>query len=192
MKKIIASLVALAAASVAQAAPVKWAGNGHYYEYIGTGLSWTDARAAALASSHLGQSGYLVTITSAGENSFIGTLSSDGWIGATDQAVEGEWRWADGPEGGNLFWTGAAGGTPSGYSSWSGGEPNDYFGFHTENYAQFSGGNWNDLPNGGGYERGYYIEYNGVPEPAAWALMLGGFGLLGAASRRRRSTTVFA
>ncbi|WP_254447664.1 PEPxxWA-CTERM sorting domain-containing protein [Sphingomonas sp. ID1715] len=29
-----------------------------------------------------------------------------------------------------------------------------------------------------------------VPEPAAWALMLGGFGLLGASMRRRQRTTV--
>jgi hypothetical protein len=27
----------------------------------------------------------------------------------------------------------------------------------------------------------------GVPEPASWALMIGGFGLAGAALRRRRS-----
>lgn len=32
----------------------------------------------------------------------------------------------------------------------------------------------------------------GVPEPASWALMLGGFGLLGTAMRRRRATEVFA
>lgn len=32
-----------------------------------------------------------------------------------------------------------------------------------------------------------------VPEPASWAMMVGGFGLLGAAARRRRSvTTVYA
>lgn len=31
-----------------------------------------------------------------------------------------------------------------------------------------------------------------VPEPAAWAMMVGGFGLLGAVSRRRRSATVYA
>lgn len=30
----------------------------------------------------------------------------------------------------------------------------------------------------------------GVPEPSAWALMLGGFGLLGAATRRRTRTSV--
>ena len=32
-----------------------------------------------------------------------------------------------------------------------------------------------------------------VPEPAAWALMIGGFGLVGAASRRRaKVATTFA
>jgi hypothetical protein len=31
---------------------------------------------------------------------------------------------------------------------------------------------------------------NGVPEPAAWALMVGGFGIAGAALRRRRPTSV--
>jgi hypothetical protein len=43
---------------------------------------------------------------------------------------------------------------------------------------------------------GGYIEdvrLSAVPEPATWAMMLGGFGLLGAAARRRsRATTVFA
>lgn len=31
-----------------------------------------------------------------------------------------------------------------------------------------------------------------VPEPASWALMIGGFGMLGAATRGRRSAVVFA
>ncbi|HEU4967577.1 PEPxxWA-CTERM sorting domain-containing protein [Sphingomonas sp.] len=31
-----------------------------------------------------------------------------------------------------------------------------------------------------------------VPEPAAWALMIGGFGLVGAAARRRRAAVAFA
>jgi len=33
-----------------------------------------------------------------------------------------------------------------------------------------------------------YISSGAVPEPASWALMIGGFGLAGAAMRRRRST----
>jgi len=32
----------------------------------------------------------------------------------------------------------------------------------------------------------------GVPEPASWALMLGGFGLVGGAMRRRRTSVAFA
>ena len=31
-----------------------------------------------------------------------------------------------------------------------------------------------------------------VPEPATWAMMIGGFGLLGAAARRRRTTIAYA
>ncbi len=34
------------------------------------------------------------------------------------------------------------------------------------------------------------IALDGVPEPAAWALMIAGFGLVGAASRRRVRTAV--
>lgn len=32
----------------------------------------------------------------------------------------------------------------------------------------------------------------GVPEPATWAMMIGGFGLVGAAMRRRRANVIFA
>jgi hypothetical protein len=55
-----------------------------------------------------------------------------------------------------------------------------------------SGAGWQ-----GGADEGYGIDNvvftydgvpTGVPEPAAWALMLGGFGLAGAALRRRRAS----
>ena len=36
------------------------------------------------------------------------------------------------------------------------------------------------------------INVAGVPEPASWALMLGGFGLVGRAMRSRRSKVAFA
>lgn len=57
------------------------------------------------------------------------------WIGATDKAKEGEWRWVDGTLLSNT------------YSNWNGGEPNDSSG---EDYCQYyiSGstkGKWNDL-----------------------------------------------
>ncbi|QDZ08977.1 PEP-CTERM sorting domain-containing protein [Sphingomonas panacisoli] len=39
---------------------------------------------------------------------------------------------------------------------------------------------------GGGY--GYPAAVSGVPEPATWAMMIMGFGLIGAAMRRRHAT----
>jgi hypothetical protein len=57
---------------------------------------------------------------------------------------------------------------------------------------QFGGITWNDANLASGYR--YIVEYNpnvigpGVPEPASWALMFGGFGLVGAAMRRRQRT----
>jgi hypothetical protein len=51
------------------------------------------------------------------------TVSVWRWLGATDQVVEGEWRWYDGA----LFWAGAAAGTPQGalYDNWASAQPND-------------------------------------------------------------------
>ena len=95
---------------------------------------------------------------------------------ASDQAVEGDWRWVTGPEGmedslqGRLFWRGRAdqyaarvpgtGPVLGRYSNWNAGEPNDYPDDnipHQEDYAHilnFSGNpngsrQWNDLPNSG-------------------------------------------
>ena len=77
----------------------------------------TEAQAAAAAKSYLGATGYLATILDAGENTFITNLiSGPAWIGLSDAAVEGEWRWVDGPEAGDL----------AVYTNWSAGEPNDY------------------------------------------------------------------
>jgi len=52
-------------------APNVWWGNGHYYDYISTARSWTDAKTAAEAASHQNLAGYLATITNGDENSFI-------------------------------------------------------------------------------------------------------------------------
>ena len=52
----------------------------------------------------MGRPGHLATITLAAENSFIlaqfALASSEAWIGASDAAVEGQWRWVVGPEAG--------------------------------------------------------------------------------------------
>eukprot|EP00756_Hemistasia_phaeocysticola_P042465 Hpha_TRINITY_DN16972_c1_g1::TRINITY_DN16972_c1_g1_i5::g.55882::m.55882 len=67
-----------------------------------TKCHWDDAQSECADPSHemLGMVGYLVTITSQAEQTLItAKLHGEGWMGATDAAREGEWRWVTGPEG---------------------------------------------------------------------------------------------
>lgn len=188
-----AALAVLAAAGAAvaapaTAAPVLFAGNGHYYDFIQQNVSWNDALAAADASTYLGLDGYLVTITSADEDNFIKALTGSAtyvWAAGSDQGQEGVWRWMAGPELGMIFF--GPGAAPGAYSHWNSGEPNNN---NSENYLHIkaNAGDWNDIyPTFG--SGGYVIEYSGgaVPEPSAWAMMIVGFGAAGALLRRRRT-----
>ncbi len=88
----------------------------HFYRFISDlGIYWTTAKAQSESPvmKYHGLQGYLATITSAVENAFIQQKTKGvGWIGASDQAIEGDWRWVTGPEGledngqGRLFWRG--------------------------------------------------------------------------------------
>ncbi|MDF2630170.1 MAG: hypothetical protein K0R39_4001, partial [Symbiobacteriaceae bacterium] len=156
------------------------AATGHFYQYVSSpGVSWTAARDAAANSSLFGLQGYLATMTSAAENSFAAAkLAGTGWIGASDVAQEGVWRWVTGPEAGiqfsgqnKLWYNNCAANTAPGvngqYANWAGGEPNDcggsYPGSHAEDYAHFYvGGTWNDYPGNAGVQ-GYVVEYGGMP-----------------------------
>ncbi len=89
-------------------------GTGHFYRFEkNLGIKWTDAEVEAKSDKmkYYGLRGYLATITSMFENSFIQSKTTGlGWIGASDAAKEGEWRWVTGPEGlngGLLFWKGS-------------------------------------------------------------------------------------
>ena len=93
-------------------------------------LSWDDAK---VACEGVGQA--LVHLEDQAENDFVaGLLSSASWIGASDVAAEGEWRWCDDDA---LFWSGDAAGTAGGFESWGSGEPG------ADNCARMGvGGNW--------------------------------------------------
>lgn len=181
----VAALLAAAGGAV-EAAPVQWTGagsNGHWYEFISGGQNFTGARDGAAAMTHMGMTGYLVTITSAAEQAFLDSLTSSVyWLGASDADVEGDWRWVTGPEAGTLFWRQGVG--PITYANWSAGEPNNSGG---EDYAHANfNPDWNDIGAGGSY--GYVVEYgdvSAIPLPAALPLLLGGFGALGLVARRR-------
>ena len=65
------------------------------------------------------------------------------WLGATDQAVPGEWRWDDN---GALFWLGQMQGTPQNglYNNWVAGSPSKQS--NDCSAMQFNaGGFWTDV-----------------------------------------------
>ena len=80
---------------------------GKLYELVDKGIkiNWTDSKAEvdALDAADADNTYYLATITSETEQEEIGLQIGDvginAWLGGNDTAVEGEWRWTEGPEG---------------------------------------------------------------------------------------------
>jgi formylglycine-generating enzyme required for sulfatase activity len=107
------------------------------FEFVSAALTWPGASAAAVV-----RGGYLATFRDAAElaeamaqvgPSLPGDLNGF-WIGATDRAVEGSWRWVTG----EAF----------GFAKWATGEPND---LNNSDYAAVAGdasgeeGKWYDF-----------------------------------------------
>jgi flagellin-like hook-associated protein FlgL len=154
---------------------------GKLYELVDKGMkiNWTDSKAEvdALDAGDANNTYYLATITSETEQAEVGLQIGDvginAWLGGNDTAVEGEWRWTEGPEGledggqGRQFWQGQSNGSAvnGSFENWGGGEPNDS---GNEDYLQISQASnpvasWNDLPDtntaGSTYQpNGYVLE----------------------------------
>ena len=139
----------------------------NFYENTTDLTTWTQANQNASTRGLTGVpelTGHLATITSQNENDFVqALLTSSSWLGGSDNDAEGEWFWVVGPEAGEQFWQGLAGGTPVNgfYTNWAPGEPNQFFGpGNPENYAHMrADGFWNDLPNN--QNLNYIIEWGG-------------------------------
>ena len=142
--------------------------NGHFYKPVTTGVTYTAARAASLTTTFKGQTGYLLTLTSASEDAFIqaNVPQTNIWFAATDEVVDGRWVIDAGPEKGTVMKTAngqTAGNIAGVYNNWAAGEPNGAN--HSEDYAvtKWNGSQWNDLNNN--YPNPYVIEYGTWSNP---------------------------
>ena len=154
------------------------ANSGHYYRYVSTGTTWALAKSAAASTTLFGLTGYLAHITSKAENDFIANeiTAPNIWMGATDQAVEGQWKFDGATISGenDVFntWSGRTLSTSkTGYglndwysgrvAGWNAAEPNNGAGAGQNcgvtNYININ--NWDDLACSS--TQGYLIEFGG-------------------------------
>lgn len=154
----IPGVAAMANVSSAQWAPKYCTYTGHWYQVVDMSpsvprLCWTQCRDSA---SVLG--GYLVTIHSLQENSFIldslsiVPSSENTIIGGSDEDHDGTWEWVSGEP-----WT---------YQNWGSGEPsptppNEYYlEFYT---GAGTPGTWNNVQDCQNNRNSFVVEYDGNP-----------------------------
>lgn len=147
--------------------PTKLVSNNHYYAFMKGPNSWQGALDAAATESFRGLGGYLATITSAVEDNFIysyilaplalpSTSGNSVGLGASDAAVEGTWRWAAGPESGQVLI----------YKHWLSGQPDSGT---RQNYLAYALGNtaWEDVYADDSISpdafAGFVVEFGGLP-----------------------------
>jgi hypothetical protein len=173
--------VALAVTSV-HASPVQWTvengGNGHWYDVVDPGVvdgvTWDWSYADAVQKG-----GYLATLTSQNEYAFVnGVISNYGltwgilWIGASEQYDAVTWVNGEGPVDVKGWWP----------SPWKTLQP--------------LVGNYGVVITGSGYDsvwdtrssdqvQGQYVlEYDAVPEPSTYVLLVLSLGVVGYVRKR--------
>lgn len=126
-------------------------------------------------------SNWQYTFIASGNGTFSGTYSV---VGDGDkfglQPLYTTWDWTSGTLGGDVF-------DPTGSGTFS-------VALIAGQTYTMSVANFGNLGNGAGFVANgsvvsnfdWHIDYSAAPEPASWAMMLGGFGLVGGALRSRR------
>ena len=139
------------------------ASTGHFYEFVGATDAFNTASVNASAKTYYGLQGYLATITSADENTFIkDKIPSNiewSWIGGSDNELENTWKWITGPETDTIFYDQATK-ESFGYTNWytANSEPNNV---NDEDYLAINrNGAWGDGDQTNGFS--YIVEYGGV------------------------------
>lgn len=159
-------------------------GQAHFYQYNSAPLSgdsnyWKRAKNAATTSTYGNLTGYLATITSAAENTFISRtlLPSTGrtWLGGSDANNEGKWTWDAGsssPESSATIFSQTVSGNNTSkasgnqYVNWGAGQGTA----GSEDYLSIGNtGLWSDEDAGSSLTKdyGYLIEYSpasGTPD----------------------------
>jgi hypothetical protein len=137
--------------------PAGWQLNpvtGHYYLFVGDGMTWADAEAYAVS---LGD--HLVTINDTAEEAWlVARLGTQYWIGFNDIAVEGEWVWTSGER--------------ATYTNWFPGEPNNSDG--TEDAAKihnYPPVGWNDLTPGAADPDAFVVEHAPIGQTITFAAL---------------------
>jgi hypothetical protein len=136
---------------------VRSGGSGNAFQYVVGGRSWVSANNQVQNDLLLGVTGHLATIHSVGENAFVATLVAklcpnetnpsrckyQGWIGLSDTAVQGSFRWVTGEA---LTFT-----------RWAVGEPS---GKNNEDHVEIDlTGFWSDTNGASSTNEGYVVEW---------------------------------
>lgn len=170
---VMAVITLLCPVWAAQAAPILWSSNGHYYEFVyETKGNWNDAKVAAASRVYNGFAGHLLTVTSAAEQSWLVqnlyptyNFNPWAWIGAYQDASAPDYQE---PNGGWKWVTGES----FAYNGWTPGTPNNLGG--AEDCAVLRpDGAWDDVRLNY-FPYNYVVEYEAVPEPSGILALLGG------------------
>jgi hypothetical protein len=206
--------VSVSATTTALADPVLY--SAIYFQYVSAdGISWDDANAASAASSFMGATGHLATVTSATQNSFLLSIAPSfstyqgAWLGG--QCINAAaCSWVTGPLAGQQFSNGQ---TPvnGAYVNFGGLEPYPastmswvYMNIGADHSTAdpsnpFSAGYWADAGTNFSTAccdpiQGYFLEFDviaGVPGPIAGAglpgILLAGGCLIAWWRRKRKS-----